>query len=404
MRLTERFQALDAFLSEWEAVWRPNVFAAHDGGWFPGVPDVSRWVEGACDDTRIAPIVDTPGHFAAADDWPAPVQAWYEAARDLCDVPSLPNGPQRVQLRAREMRFLSERKWEQVVRFIEALPETLGRTGALAEWCAGKGHLARTLAISTGLTVTRLERNPTLVAEGDALAAKMNASCPGALVDVLDRSVEAHLTTTTQVLALHACGSLHRRLVRLACEQRIAGIALAPCCYQLGDGVPYAPLSRAGVASSLRFGADALRLSVRGARGDSMRRVRLHERAQAWRIGFDLLRRQVLSADARYRPQPVAPRAWLGGSFRNFCERLAAAIGISLPATAPFARLEREGYRRLARVRRAERVVALFSRPIELWIALDLALALADGGADVRFGTFCSASVTPRNLLIWANR
>jgi hypothetical protein len=46
----------------------------------------------------------------------------------------------------------------------------------------------------------------------------------------------------------------------------------------------------------------------------------------------------------------------------------------------------------------------LFRRPLELWLNLDRALFLAEQGYFVRLGTFCDTSLTPRNLLLLAER
>ena len=43
-----------------------------------------------------------------------------------------------------------------------------------------------------------------------------------------------------------------------------------------------------------------------------------------------------------------------------------------------------------------------FRRPLEVWLALDLAVRLENDGYSVNLGRFCERRLTPRNLLISA--
>ena len=47
---------------------------------------------------------------------------------------------------------------------------------------------------------------------------------------------------------------------------------------------------------------------------------------------------------------------------------------------------------------------SLFRRPLELWLVLDRALYLQEQGFQVTLGTFCAAQLSPRNLLLLAER
>ncbi|MCA9523715.1 MAG: methyltransferase [Myxococcales bacterium] len=411
--MAERFAASSVFLRDWAPIWSTPVFAMHDGGWFTDLPEVARWIDGdgRCSDTttnaashRCAEELDILDAFesgAGGVGLPAVLLELSRAARRLCALSPIAKGAQRVSVRPRDARFLSEHKWRQVVRFIEALPP-LTAGASYADWCAGKGHLARTLSLTASIGVTRLERDPDLCAEGTRLAEKMGASSPAAAVDVMTDTVFDHIDASTHVLALHACGALHRRLIRIARAGRVVGISLAPCCYPLTDELPYAPLSTAGRSEGLRLEIEALRLAVRGARDPLGRRARRQRRAQAWRIAFDLLRRERTGASS-YTSQPSLPDSAFGGTFRDFAQRLARQIGLDLGPLTDVESAEAEGYRRLARVRRAEMVTAIFSRPLELWLVTDLALALTESGLQVELGTFCDSATTPRNLLLNAS-
>ena len=66
--------------------------------------------------------------------------------------------------------------------------------------------------------------------------------------------------------------------------------------------------------------------------------------------------------------------------------------------------LEARGWQRLAEVRNLELLRNLFRRPLELWLLLDRALYLQEQGYKVKLGTFCDYQLSPRNLLLLAER
>ena len=74
------------------------------------------------------------------------------------------------------------------------------------------------------------------------------------------------------------------------------------------------------------------------------------------------------------------------------------------PAAIDWPLWERRGFQRLAEVRNLELLRGLFRRPLEVWLVLDQALFLQEQGYSVTLGTFCPASLTPRNLLLSAEK
>ena len=65
---------------------------------------------------------------------------------------------------------------------------------------------------------------------------------------------------------------------------------------------------------------------------------------------------------------------------------------------------EKQFRQSLAQVRNLELVRSLFRRPLEFWLLLDRALYLEEQGYQVRLGRFCEPALTPRNLLLLAER
>jgi len=62
------------------------------------------------------------------------------------------------------------------------------------------------------------------------------------------------------------------------------------------------------------------------------------------------------------------------------------------------------GLARMRLVRRLELMTHLFRRPLEAWLILDRALFLEGQGAKVTIGEFCQRQLTPRNVMIIAER
>ena len=74
------------------------------------------------------------------------------------------------------------------------------------------------------------------------------------------------------------------------------------------------------------------------------------------------------------------------------------------PGEQNWPELEALGWQRLAEVRNLELLRNLFRRPLELWLLLDRALYLQEQGYSVKLGTFCDYRLSPRNLLLLAER
>lgn len=130
---------------------------------------------------------------------------------------------------------------------------------------------------------------------------------------------------------------------------------------------------------------------------------RQRDTSMARRLGFDLLQRQQRQS-SEYLPTPSLPVAWLEKPFEQYCRDLADLKQMPLTGNPDWTALEAAGWQRLAEVRNLERVRNLFRRPLELWLVLDRALFLEEQGYAVRLGLFCDYPLTPRNLLILAER
>lgn len=390
----ERFARLTALLAEWQDVWRPLPFRHRRLPWEARFPGLAALLRGL-DETTLTRLQDAPFEDS-------PLAAWLpvDELATLVDLPEL--GVGHAEPPAAWGEHIGGRKWRQIVAFARRMPVCADQP--VVEWCAGKGHLARTLSRLHDCDVTALERQVSLCEAGRNLAERQGAAVTLARQDVMDHDASRLLGTDTQVAALHACGDLHVRLIELIAE-RGGSLTLAPCCYHRTAAERYRPLSRHGRRLAANHGlalvrddlALAVQETVTAPRGDRRRRTQ----ANAWRLGFDALQREVRGSDA-YLPVPSLAHGRMPATFVGFCRWAAEQKGLVLPARIDGARFEREGQRRLNEVERFELVRHLFRRPLEVWLALDRLLRLEEAGFAVEFGTFCARDLTPRNLLLRA--
>ncbi|MGR3887254.1 methyltransferase [Pseudomonas sp. 1152_12] len=386
-----RFAALDAFLIEHQGLWRPRPFTHLYLPWETQHPELAQWL-------RQRSLADADSCHNHPHDLPAPApfpQLAEQAVR-LSAVDKLPTQalePARHRLNV----DVPGRKWQQIEAFGAALHFAQTPTHWL-DWCAGKGHLGRRL-LQPGQQLTCLEYDPALIASGQALSEHHGLPTTHRLQDVM---ADVTINPEQTPVALHACGDLHVRLLQLASAAGCKQLALAPCCYNRINADRYQAVSGAGRASKLKLSIEdlGLPLSETVTAGNRVRQQR--DSSMARRLGFDQLQRQLRGCD-EYLPTPSLPTNWLYKPFADYCRELASLKGLST-GEQDWAALEAYGWRRLAHVRNLELVRGLFRRPLEMWLVLDRALFLKEQGYKVKIGNFCETTLTPRNLMVLAER
>ncbi|KPG74726.1 methyltransferase [Pseudomonas libanensis] len=386
-----RFKALDGFLIEHQGLWRPRPFTHLHLPWEAEHPALSRWL-------RQRSLAEAEASHNHPHDLPAPAPFPQLAAQalHLSAVDKLPTHmlePARHRLNV----DVPGRKWQQIEAFGAALNFAETPTHWL-DWCAGKGHLSRRL-LQPGQQLTCLEYDPALVASGQALSDRHNLPAAHRLQDVM---ANITIDPAHTPVALHACGDLHVRLLQLASAAGCKQLALAPCCYNRINADRYQALSAAGRASRLQLSIEdlGLPLSETVTAGNRVRQQR--DTSMARRLGFDRLQRQLRGCD-EYLPTPSLPASWLDKPYADYCQELANLKGLST-GEQDWTALEAHGWHRLAEVRNLELVRGLFRRPLEMWLVLDRALFLQERGYNVEVGSFCETALTPRNLMVLAER
>jgi hypothetical protein len=391
--LLARFTALDAFLTEYEALWKPRPFTYLHLPWETSYPVLAGWLRGRsledAENSHNQPcLLDAPEPFATLAQMSLAL-----SAVDELPVHALEAAGHRLNV------DVPGRKWQQIEAFASRLQFAEAPRHWL-DWCSGKGHLGRRL-LQTGQQLTCLEYDPTLVASGQALSQRHHLHALHVEQDVLAANTASLLKSEHTPVALHACGDLHVQLIRLASAAGCKQLAIAPCCYNRISLTHYSPISSAAQDSYLQLSLDdlALPMSETVTAGARVRRQR--DMSMARRLGFDLLQRELRGVD-EYLPTPSLPSAWLDKSFADYCHHLAAFKELSTIGPQDWPAREAAGWQRLAHVRNLELLRGLFRRPLELWLVLDRALFLRDQGYEVRLGTFCETALTPRNFLLLA--
>ncbi|PCM48241.1 SAM-dependent methyltransferase [Pseudomonas fluorescens] len=394
--LLARFTALDAFLIEHQALWKPRPFTYLSLPWETAYPELASWLRGrSLEDAERA-----HNHPADLADAPEPFASLAALSAELSAVGELPE--HALETPGHRLNVdVPGRKWQQIEAFASRLSFASQPTYWL-DWCSGKGHLGRRL-LGTGQQLTCIEYDPALVASGQALSQRRHLHALHVEQDVLAADAASVINAQHTPVALHACGDLHVRLMQLASAAGCQQMAIAPCCYNRIDRSEYQALSSAGLRSALQLSLEdlALPMSETVTAGARVRRQR--DTSMARRLAFDLLQRQVRCVD-KYLPTPSLPSAWLDKSFADYCRDLAALKELSTIGAPDWQALEAAGWQRLAEVRNLELLRGLFRRPLELWLNLDRAIFLAEQGYVVRLGTFCDAPLTPRNFLLLAER
>lgn len=383
--------ALDALLVAQQALWQPQPFKQARPSWCASYPLLAEALLGLDDAmldqlsdddaalrvflARYVPIVDELARLVCLPRWACQPLAPY-SAHLTWDVPG--------------------RKWAQ----IEAFAGTIGELKApLLEWCGGKGHLGRLLASQWAVPALTLEVNPTLCEAGDQLARRARVAQSFAVTDVLLPDAAQHLPGRHAV-ALHACGELHRTLIRRAVAARVSALDIAPCCYHLGMSESYRAFTD---GLQLLPSADDLRLAVTETVTSRPREVRQRDLEMAWKLGFDQLRRDLARCD-EYWPLRSIDKGWLALGFAGFCQQLAAREAVTLPVVVDWAHWEAVGWQRQREVMRLSLLRKAFRRALELWLVLDMAVYLEQHGYIVSLREFCHRSLTPRNVLLSARR
>lgn len=389
MRLAERQRQLDSGLLAFRELWHPQPFREIRPPW------CERW-PALADELLALPDAES---IRLNDDGAAALALLTRhlpevgALQALGDWPVLPSAVLKEQDRFWAWEIPGRKRQQ-----IESFAATARHGGQpVLDWCGGKGHLGRLLAQQWQTTVHTLEIDPVLCCAGEELARRGAVDQRFVLADAL--AVDDWPKNGGHAVALHACGELHRQLIRRGVEEGAARLDVAPCCYYRGVAEIYQPLSD---ELSLILTRDDTRLAVTETVTAAARETRNRDRAMAWKLGFDAWRRA--ETGECYRSFKPVPDAWIRGSFAEFIGHMSRREHLPELAVARAGQFEELGWQRWYEVRRLAIARHAFRRLLESWLVLDLAVFLDCRGYAVEVGTFCERALSPRNLLVSAVR
>lgn len=387
MKLAERQRELDAALLAVRDLWHPQPFREIRPLWCERWPALLEELLSLPEDDVVRLNDNTAEALAMlVRHIPAVAGIASLAALSARSESSLPTQ------RTNWAWEIPGRKQQQIEAFAAAA-RTSGQS--VIDWCGGKGHLGRLLALAWETPVHTLEIDAVLCEAGASLAQRAQANQKFVVSDAL--TVADWPQAGQHAVALHACGDLHRRLIRDGARKGVGRFDVAPCCYYRGVAESYQPLSD---DLQLVLTRDDTRLAVTETVTSAPRETRQRDRGIAWKLGFDAYRRTV--SEGVYRSFKPVPDAWLRAGFSDFLTWIAKREGLPGPSASSAVEFEAQGWRRRDEVMRLSIVRHAFRRAIEVWLALDLSCYLAEHGYVVELGSFCDRQLTPRNLLISA--
>jgi hypothetical protein len=425
-RIAERLIALGEILVEYQSLWQPRAFHHRQLPWEAEHPELAAYLRAMPYQQAVDLQTDDNALLEL-------LSAYLPVANILRELIRLPlssikenTAKEKTVYPPALINEIPGRKLAQIEAF---LANTHCENEAIIDWCSGKGHLARLAAYHylrassctysgikrkpgstntcTNLQITGLEWNANLVAAGNNFAEQQKLPISVHHVDVMSDQVDSYLEHDSQILALHACGDLHIRLLEKTVEHRCKTLSLSPCCYHLIADEYYQPLSnlmrdRVSQGSAPRLTRDNLRTAVQQTVTAPGYARRQRETLQAWRLGFDLLQRQLSGVD-EYLALPTLPSLLSKSSFADFCRHVAALKGIILPEAVDWSYWENGGWQRFEEVTKLDLARLAFRRAMEIWLVLDRAQYLQEQGYQVDVSQFCDQQLTPRNIFLAAN-
>ncbi|SFD22664.1 methyltransferase [Pseudoalteromonas denitrificans] len=391
MNYLTHFQQLDQILVNTRHYWQLLAFTQNDLPW----PQLNDKLNDLTSDTLL--MLEKNPDLA------------YDYFTDVIpELPQLKKLTSTFSMVTKEVDFpfwleagIKGRKLAQLKSFVAAVDET---ELPVLEWCAGKGHLGRMLAFKGAKKVHSIEIQPHLCEQGVELAKKYEMNINFTQADVLKDDLAEHIKQTQHAVALHACGQLHQTLMRQAVSSHTQKLSLSPCCYHLmQNSETYQAMSDIALTSKLNLSNYDLKLALQETVTAADRITQKRNIEVEWRLGFDQLMRDVTGKDT-YVSVPSVSKSMFSTNFEAFCIWAAEKKSLNLPENINFESYYQKGKTRKKITEKIELVRHLFRKPIEIWLILDRVLYLQQHGYHVTVNEFCDKQVTPRNLLIRAQK
>ncbi|MZI92821.1 methyltransferase [Vibrio sp. CAIM 722] len=400
--MKQKFSALDQFLTQHQLFWRFEPFFCQDKTTYPWAlshPELNEWL----DALTFADLEQYQSNFVSLlqslECWIPGISEHYFALEDSISHHDN-ESPLAIDTKPLSVG-IPGRKLKQITALTQQISTDGIRGFPWLEWCAGKGYLGRFLANQHQGVVTSVELQQALCDDGQDFANQHHLDMTFCQGDALKPEAKRWFTHHQHVVALHACGDLHLRMLEHAVVAKSEGISFSPCCYHLTKDEFYRPLSRSARHSQLNFTRQELRIPLQETVTGGQRVKRHRQQEMTFRLGLDLWVKSVLGSDV-YCSVPSIKKSVLSEGFHAFCQWACELKGWPQPSAEQAVFYEKLGAVRFEQMEKASLVQHAFRRMIEWWLIFDRALYLEDAGYHVVITEFCSRLLTPRNFLIQA--
>ena len=326
---------------------------------------------------------------------PASLLSLMGQVRAASDIPSI--GP-TVPVSGLETHRVKARKQVQLSGLLSVAQSLAEGANRIVDVGAGQGHLTRAAARAWEKEAVGLDRNEALILVARRLAedGRVDFRFWDAFGDPFD------LRDSDLVVGLHACGEVGDVLVQRASESR-ARVLLVSCCPQKVRGEAREPVSQLGRDMGLQLPRTVLGLAnlsqlTQGVEASLTDTMRSRQARYALRL---LLRGRGCAVSPGEEMRGVNRRQAYHG-LHSLAEQALKARGLSSATTAEVETFEQRAHLEYGVMRRLSLPRAAFARLVEIAVVLDRAVLLRERGYSVVVATVFDATVSPRNIGIFA--
>lgn len=390
-------------MNQTKCIWQydPFLSCVDNTDFHLNQPQLSRWLA----DLTAEQIKLYQGHSdVLCDDLKAAGFAFVDAVHALENASKLPQAqPYSLpQIERGLTQGIPGRKLNQIESLI-AVSLKHASSAQWLEWCAGKGYLGRILSAATQKPVTSLEWQNDLCQKGQHFADQHQLPMTFVHGDAFSDKAQPLIRQDQHALALHACGDLHMRLIKLAAANQTNALTISPCCYHLTRDEVYQPLSTCAQSAMLHLSRTDLKIPLQQTMTGGKRVIRHRFEEMSYRLGLAKLLQSLMNS-SEYINIPSIKKSQLSQGFQSFCLWAIEYKNIDVSSEIDFDHWQRVGERLFWQMEAIGLIQSLFKRAIEMWLIYDKAMFLEEQNYQVDVGIFCEPQISPRNIYIQASR
>jgi hypothetical protein len=353
------------------------------------------WIEPLLElsDVELAQLEEQGTEAQAMRALPQSLVMFGASAREVCTVEKFFGASTGFK-----PKHVKQRKASQIEAFRRVLESVLPNTERVIDVGSGHGHLTRELASIQPKPVLGLERNRALTDRARSLSQHQNLSFH--TVDVLGTELKIHPGDC--LVGLHACGELGDRITKYAATYG-ASMALVGCCLQkqrAPERIPlWAPLAPLALPRTL-LGLSNLSVAAQGVEASRAENLAARER----RIALHWLLQKYTGSLKFGAELEGLNRRSAHAELENLVALAFEFRGLRCPSVDEINDSALLAKRMHGRARRLAIPRSFLARVLEIFVLLDRARFLCDGGFRVQLGELWHSEISPRNLVLLATR